>query len=303
MKVKGFAHLLQTNVSLLFFPDKPGPGMVRPAKKAFSPPLHRDGSVFVRVPNTTPPDRIECEAYLGSGEYRADALYMEEERRIVSGCDSKGEQPSFAWIRAEASDEEIKEMCSKCRLDLLFLEITDPVLQKGRYFFHRFRKLCPNVPVIVTAEYAGSEEKIVMHVGAEIGGLLVDGMGDGILLRTALSPERNRAISFSLLQACRMRASRTELIACPGCGRTLFDLQETTKRIRKKTAGFPGLKIGIMGCVVNGPGEMADADVGYVGSRPGQVDLYVGKTCVERGVDVSDADQKLLDLIRKHVDQ
>ena len=97
-----------------------------------------------------------------------------------------------------------------------------------------------------------------------------------------------------------MRASKTEFIACPGCGRTLFDLQEVTKRICSKTSHLPGVKIAIMGCIVNGPGEMADADFGYVGSRAGKVDLYVGKKCVERNIDLKEADERLIQLIKAH---
>ncbi|MCY3974885.1 MAG: (E)-4-hydroxy-3-methylbut-2-enyl-diphosphate synthase [Simkaniaceae bacterium] len=256
--------------------------------------LHKKGSVFLHVPGGSKRSPCEYDAYLGEGAERADALYIEEERKIVSGSDPGEEPPRFSWIGTEKGDIESIDPSS----DLFFLELKRPILQRGRSLFYELRGRYPLVPLILVADYEGSEESIALCAGAELGALLVEGIGDGLLLRTPLPPERNREISFNLLQACRMRMSQTELIACPSCGRTLFDLQETTKRIREKTAGFPGVKIGIMGCVVNGPGEMADADVGYVGSRPGKVDLYVGKQCVERGVDVADADQKLIDLIR-----
>ena len=97
---------------------------------------------------------------------------------------------------------------------------------------------------------------------------------------------------------CRLRASRTEYIACPGCGRTLFDLETTTQRIKARTGHLPGVKIAVMGCIVNGPGEMADADFGYVGSTPGFVNLYVGKDLVERAVPESIADDRLIELLK-----
>ncbi|MCB1117795.1 MAG: flavodoxin-dependent (E)-4-hydroxy-3-methylbut-2-enyl-diphosphate synthase, partial [Chlamydiia bacterium] len=107
-------------------------------------------------------------------------------------------------------------------------------------------------------------------------------------------------LSFNILQAARMRATKTEFIACPSCGRTLFDLQTVTKNIQEKTAHLPGVKIAIMGCIVNGPGEMADADFGYVGSRPGMIDLYVGKTRVEKNIPSDNALERLIDLIKEH---
>ena len=105
---------------------------------------------------------------------------------------------------------------------------------------------------------------------------------------------------LGVLQACRLRASRTEYIACPGCGRTLFDLESTTQRIKARTGHLPGVKIAVMGCIVNGPGEMADADFGYVGSMPGFVNLYVGKDIVERSVPQVEADERLIALLKKH---
>ena len=94
--------------------------------------------------------------------------------------------------------------------------------------------------------------------------------------------------------------SKTDFISCPSCGRTLFDLQDVTKRIQQRTKHLPGVKIAIMGCIVNGPGEMADADFGYVGSKPGKIDLYVGKSCVEKDIDFSEADDRLVELIKSH---
>ncbi|KAF4744729.1 hypothetical protein FOZ62_025393, partial [Perkinsus olseni] len=123
---------------------------------------------------------------------------------------------------------------------------------------------------------AGSDSAVILGA-SEFGGLFVDGLGDGVFWDDrGLTTEEARDLSLNLMQGSRMRLSKTEFISCPSCGRTLFDLQDTTERIRKKTGHLSGLRIAVMGCVVNGPGEMADADFGYVGSLPGKVDLYVG---------------------------
>jgi (E)-4-hydroxy-3-methylbut-2-enyl-diphosphate synthase len=127
------------------------------------------------------------------------------------------------------------------------------------------------------------------------GSMVVDGLVDGILFRPA-SQLTNRA-AFGILQASRLRMTKTEYISCPSCGRTLFDLQETTARIRKRTEHLKGVKIGIMGCIVNGPGEMADADYGYVGVGPDKIALYRGKDVVEKGVKTAVAVDRLIELI------
>merc|ERR1712046_470493 len=116
----------------------------------------------------------------------------------------------------------------------------------------------------------------------------------------ALDRESLRESSFNLLQASRMRISKTEFISCPSCGRTLFNLQDTTKRIQDRTGHLPGVRIAVMGCIVNGPGEMADADFGYVGSGAGKVDLYVKYDRVQRGIKSEKAVDALVDLIKEH---
>merc|ERR1712063_15983 len=115
-----------------------------------------------------------------------------------------------------------------------------------------------------------------------------------------LSPNALRESSFNLLQASRMRITKTEFISCPSCGRTLFNLQETTAKIQERTGHLPGVRIAVMGCIVNGPGEMADADFGYVGSGVGKVDLYVNYDVVKRAIPSEEAVDKLIDLIKEH---
>jgi len=135
---------------------------------------------------------------------------------------------------------------------------------------------------------------------AEIGSLAADGLLDALVCPTAEPAAPTAEYCRVLMQAARLRIYKTEYISCPSCGRTLFDLQETTERIKARTAHLKGLKIGVMGCIVNGPGEMADADFGYVGGAPGKVNLYKGQTCVERGVPATEAVERLVALIKAH---
>ncbi len=132
------------------------------------------------------------------------------------------------------------------------------------------------------------------------GSLLCDGVGDLVSIETENDLARGTRLAYNILQGAGSRITKTEFIACPSCGRTLFNLQDTTQRIREKTGHLKGVKIAVMGCIVNGPGEMADADFGYVGGAPKRVNLYVGKNCVEYHVPEEEADQRLIDLIKSH---
>ena len=162
------------------------------------------------------------------------------------------------------------------------------------------------IPVIVQRSYkARGEDELMIHASTDIGGLLIDGLGDGVML--AADPEAHvtdkfrktlNETAFGILQATRTRITKTEYISCPSCGRTLFDLQETTAMIRKRTDHLKGVKIGIMGCIVNGPGEMADADYGYVGSGKGKITLYKGKEVMKRAVPSEKALDELIELIK-----
>jgi (E)-4-hydroxy-3-methylbut-2-enyl-diphosphate synthase len=132
------------------------------------------------------------------------------------------------------------------------------------------------------------------------GGSLGDGLGDLVSIETEADAPRATKLAYNVLQGAGARISKTEFVACPSCGRTLFDLQTTTQRIRAQTGHLKGVKIAIMGCIVNGPGEMADADFGYVGGAPGKINLYVGKNCVQYNIPQSEADARLIALIREH---
>lgn len=161
------------------------------------------------------------------------------------------------------------------------------------------------LPVIIKRNYSEiSEEKFQLHASTDFGALFLDGFGDGVWIsqKNCTAPKNVNATAFGILQATRTRISKTEYISCPSCGRTLFDLQETTAKIRSRTDHLKGVKIGIMGCIVNGPGEMADADYGYVGTGIDKITLYKGREVVERNVHSEKAVDALIELIKKHGD-
>lgn len=142
--------------------------------------------------------------------------------------------------------------------------------------------------------------RTLLRASMNIGSLLCDGIGDAVLVQGEQAPGQSLRLAYNILQAAGARIFKTDYVACPSCGRTLFNLQETTARIKAATSHLKGVKIAIMGCIVNGPGEMADADFGYVGGAPGKVNLYVGKTPVKFNIPEAEAVERLKDLIREH---
>ena len=156
-------------------------------------------------------------------------------------------------------------------------------------------------PVVLRRRYEGSDiERIAIYAAADMGQLLIDGLAEGVWIDAPeLSAEQVNDMELMLLQASRLRFSRTEYIACPSCGRTLYDIESTLAAIKERTSHLKNLKIGVMGCIVNGPGEMADADYGYVGSSPEHITLYRGREIVERGIHQSEALDHLIDIIKR----
>ena len=146
----------------------------------------------------------------------------------------------------------------------------------------------------------GFPSRLLLTASTNIGSLLCDGIGDAILVQGEEAPGQALRLSYNILQAAGSRIFKTDYVACPSCGRTLFNLQTTTAKIKAATLHLKGVKIAIMGCIVNGPGEMADADFGYVGGAPGKVNLYVGKTAVKFNIPEAEAVDRLKDLIREH---
>jgi len=216
-------------------------------------------------------------------------------------------------VRIKAADIDSEEFgLLPFNNTLVFVLETDAIhgMADQRTFFFKMEELGLNVPVIIKRDYWDSQKSaedlrlktqyLQLNASTDLGALLVDGFGDGIWIDSPQLPASViTSTAFGILQATRSRISKTEYISCPSCGRTLFDLMETTQMIRSRTSHLKGLKIGIMGCIVNGPGEMADADYGYVGSGPGKVTLYRGKEAVKKNITSLNALDELIGIIRE----
>lgn len=230
---------------------------------------------------------------------------------------------TYPWVKAaeylqgiEVSDElnfvvaDIKDLSplliQKLKSDGTAVLVIDTNNEHGyaeqrRLFVELIEQDC-GVPVVIRRLYCDLEpDQLQLYAATDMGGLLIDGLGDGVFIAAEnCGPDKMiNDTAFNILQATRTRISKTEYISCPSCGRTLFDLQETTMKIRSRTNHLKGVKIAIMGCIVNGPGEMADADYGYVGSGPGRITLYRSKEVVRRNVPTAQAVDSLIDLIRE----
>jgi (E)-4-hydroxy-3-methylbut-2-enyl-diphosphate synthase len=213
----------------------------------------------------------------------------------------KSEQICF--LPLEAEDELPQELSARPNAVVILNTAFDNKTQLYRKFFLELQDKGLGNPVVLSYQYDTAElETFQLYAGSDAGALLIDGFGDGIWLNADLGAQYINSTAFGILQATRTRISKTEYISCPSCGRTLFDLQETTAKIRQRTAHLKGLKIGIMGCIVNGPGEMADADYGYVGTGPGKINLYKEKTIVKRNIEELQAVEALVDLIKEYGD-
>ena len=213
------------------------------------------------------------------------------------------------FISIDASDLDFDKLTKLHDKQLVILLKTNNVhgMAEQRRFFIEMENADLQIPVIIRRNYkAIDQEQFLLFASTDIGGLLIDGLGDGIMTSWSSLDENlaqniefiNRT-SFGILQAARTRITKTEYISCPSCGRTLFDLQETTAKIRAKTDHLKGVKIGIMGCIVNGPGEMADADYGYVGSGKDKITLYKGQMVIKKGVPSDRAVDELIEIIKE----
>jgi (E)-4-hydroxy-3-methylbut-2-enyl-diphosphate synthase len=209
----------------------------------------------------------------------------------------------------EVDDVFIRQLNSISNLVGVIQSDNAHAMAELRRIFFEFVKQDCKLPLVVQRQYPELEEdSFRIYSATDAGGLFIDGFGDGIMLGVTGIDDKEAALrlvdicnktAFGILQATRNRMSKTEYISCPSCGRTLFDLQETTAMIRKRTDHLKGVKIGIMGCIVNGPGEMADADYGYVGSGPGRITLYRGQEVVKRNVPAAKAVDELIELIKE----
>jgi (E)-4-hydroxy-3-methylbut-2-enyl-diphosphate synthase len=220
--------------------------------------------------------------------------------------------PELNFLRLEDTDttEEIRDILNSGVNWVIILSTQNKhAMAALRRFFFWLIENNIDVPVVVEREYqALSPDQLQLFASTDVGGLLIDGLGDGVMLNAISEGGREEQLAeinslnnlaFGILQAARTRMTKTEYISCPSCGRTLFDLPETTAMIRKRTDHLKGVKIGIMGCIVNGPGEMADADYGYVGSGKGKITLYRGQDVVKRNVPSERAVDELIEIIRE----
>jgi (E)-4-hydroxy-3-methylbut-2-enyl-diphosphate synthase len=216
---------------------------------------------------------------------------------------------AIEWSLASADDAAVERAFEASRaagLERALVSVrSDRPIPALRHVVARMRALGWTAPIVLAhrPDADATDESDLLHASIDLGAPLCDGLGDAVALPVRGGLERAGAalaLAYRILQGARQRTTWTEFISCPSCGRTLFDLEETTARIKAKTQHLKGVKIAIMGCIVNGPGEMADADFGYVGSGPGLVNLYVGHECVERHVPQAEADARLIDLIRRH---
>ena len=208
-----------------------------------------------------------------------------------------------AFLEVECSESLPENLAEYTRLILVLCSKYSNKTQLFRKVYIDLLNSKLDIPVILKVENDSLDsETFQLHVSSDCGSLFIDGFGDGLWLSGNQAPTVINSTAFGILQATRSRISKTEYISCPSCGRTLFDLQETTMKIKQETSHLKGLKIGIMGCIVNGPGEMADADYGYVGTGPGKITLYKEKTVVKKNVPEQEAVQALIDLIKENND-
>jgi (E)-4-hydroxy-3-methylbut-2-enyl-diphosphate synthase len=226
----------------------------------------------------------------------AAATQDETLRRLAAAA---SQQKKILELRFSSADQALERLAALGEMSSVLLSLaTDRPIQEYRRLAAAMDRAGVKLPLHLIVLAQDTEEPVLAGSSA-LGSLLMDGIGDSVEV-SGISLSESARLAFNTLQASRLRISKAEFIACPSCGRTLFDLQETTQRIKKKTAHLKGVKIAIMGCIVNGPGEMADADFGYVGGGPGKIHLYVGKECVEKNIPTAVADEKLIQLIKTH---
>jgi (E)-4-hydroxy-3-methylbut-2-enyl-diphosphate synthase len=263
--------------------------------------------------------KVICDYQTWAGTNEPDKYYPLFDKNNFRSAENKSGKANFISLDVSEDQDELLEIIKNdSTVVLCIYSGAQNAVQQLRSFIANLMSSDITCPVIIAVEsmHSNIDEQLI-HFSIGAGALFLDGMGDGIWLindpslltdqkvtgRTYLPTKNNHQFlnntSFSILQAVRTRISKTEYISCPSCGRTLFDLQETTARIRSVTNHLKGLKIAIMGCIVNGPGEMADADFGYVGSGPGKITLYRGKEVVKKNINSDVAVNELIDLLKE----
>ena len=252
------------------------------------------------IVNTYPTPKI-IDAAVWRKEENTYPMFSIETYTNIQMCD-----PDIVFLPMK-STEITKEICefisATTRVILIVQLLSENPVGEGRKVFATLHYYQVENPVVLQRAYNEEDiEMLQIKSSVDIGSFFLDGFGDGIMLENKQKIQDTVSLSFSILQATRARMSKTEFISCPGCGRTLFDLQQTIAHIKRATSHLNHLKIGIMGCIVNGPGEMADADYGYVGAGKGKISLYKKQECVQRNIPEKEAVQRLIQLIKDNGD-
>ncbi|MDA9656711.1 (E)-4-hydroxy-3-methylbut-2-enyl-diphosphate synthase [Candidatus Marinimicrobia bacterium] len=236
--------------------------------------------------------------------YKNSSLKKENYYKLYSYNEASQINPKIvSFLECGPKDDFYDKIIDLPNCIVVLSSSSEQNLAQQRKVFINCMKLKIENPIIIRRNYGSmGNNKFLLKSATDIGGLQIDGFGDGIWFERLNNLNFTNETAFGILQASRTRISKTEYISCPSCGRTLFDLQETTAKIRSKTSHLKGLKIGIMGCIVNGPGEMADADYGYVGTGTGKISLYKGQEVVKKHIDSDKAVNALIKLIKDNSD-
>lgn len=271
-----------TEVNPQFIPDYIYTGKALPANRVAGAEYILDADSWEGAPGTWP-------------------AFNHAQLPIMGGCNA---ELKFLFLPFMVLTDEVIA-CLKVHPEVVIISQSKHPNRLGEHRALAHRLLTEELrnPVVFFQHYAeNNAEDLHIKSAADMGALIFDGLCDGVFLlnQGSLSHEVIDATAFGILQAGRVRTSKTEYISCPGCGRTLFDLEKTIARVKAATSHMKSLKIGIMGCIVNGPGEMADADYGYVGAGRGRISLYKGKECVEKNIPEEEAVDKLLALIKRY---
>lgn len=252
------------------------------------------------IVNTYPTPKI-IDAAVWRKEENTYPMFSIETYTNIQMCDA---DIVFLSMKSTEITKEICELISATTRVILIVQLlSENPVGEGRKVFATLHYYQVENPVVLQRAYNEEDiEMLQIKSSVDIGSFFLDGFGDGIMLENKQKIQDTVSLSFSILQATRARMSKTEFISCPGCGRTLFDLQQTIAHIKRATSHLNHLKIGIMGCIVNGPGEMADADYGYVGAGKGKISLYKKQECVQRNIPEKEAVQRLIQLIKDNGD-
>lgn len=242
-------------------------------------------------------DRTTATAFASNGSYSKELLHLTTTQQLRNA----------AMVEIDytlLSNELIATIKKKEDVVIIVNSTSQNPVAEYRSVIYRLREAELTNPIILKREYADNDvETFQLKAAADFGAMLLDGVGDGIYVVAPNLPLAEVVTtSFDILQSARVRTTKTEYISCPGCGRTLYNLQEVASQIKARTCHLTGLKIGIMGCIVNGPGEMADADYGYVGAGPGKINLYRQKELIKKNIPQSDALEELISLIKENGD-